>query len=354
MSKRIYFLDVLRVVACFMVIIVHSTEFFYLGDAGPSIASDSDALAISVINSPCRVAVPLFVLISAYLLVPLTTSTRVFFRKRLTRVVIPFIIWSILYATLPYLWGAMNAIDVKDSLLRLIYNFNDASGHLWFIYMLIGLYLFMPVISPWLDKASAKAELCFLAIWLFTTFFHYFRYRAGDIWGECVWNEFGTFWYFSGYIGYIVLAHFIRRHLNWNRSRMLSVGTLCFLIGYAITAAVFYYQSKQPGIDYTGLELGWSFCTFNLVIMSFGVFIIFKAIFDKPRDKEPRIVLDISRLSYGMYLMHIFVLGAMYSLFKGTMPTIGVIACTAITTFPLCYIITRLLAFIPGSKWIVG
>lgn len=354
MSKRIYFLDVLRVVACFMVIIVHATEFFYVGAEGPEIASASDALTITVINSPCRVAVPLFVMISAYLLVPLTLPAGIFFRKRFTRIVVPFAIWSLLYATLPYIWGELDAAGVKDSLLRLVYNFNGASGHLWFIYMLAGLYLFMPIISPWLEKASAKAERCFLAIWFFSTFLHYFRYWLGPVWGECLWNEFGPFWYFSGYLGYVVLAHYIRRHLTWSRRRMLTTGTLCFLIGYAITASIFYIQSLREGIDFTGLELSWTFCTFNLAIMSFGIFIIFKAIFSKPREKEPGLVLDISKLSYGMYLMHIFILGAMYSIFKDSMPTLWVIVCTALTTFPLCYLLTRLLAWLPAGKWITG
>ena len=53
----------------------------------------------------------------------------------------------------------------KDLLL----NFNYAAGHLWFVYMLIGLYLIMPLLSPWAEKVGKNELLVYLGIWLFTT-----------------------------------------------------------------------------------------------------------------------------------------------------------------------------------------
>ncbi|MDE7407019.1 MAG: acyltransferase, partial [Muribaculaceae bacterium] len=94
---RVVFLDYLRVLACFMVILVHACEFFYVGSDGISIASDYDALWTSLLNSPCRCAVPLFVMISSWLLVPLDEPVSKFMRRRLTRVVVPFLIWSVCY-----------------------------------------------------------------------------------------------------------------------------------------------------------------------------------------------------------------------------------------------------------------
>ena len=158
MGKRIVFLDYMRVIACFMVIMVHSCEFFFIDGANIGIRTPGDGFWVSVIDSAFRCSVPLFVIISAYLLVPISGAVSEFFKKRFVRVLVPFIVWSVLYATLPALWGAMDSADVVASLMRLAYNFNDASGHMWFIYMLIGLYLFMPVISPWLEKAGKKSR----------------------------------------------------------------------------------------------------------------------------------------------------------------------------------------------------
>lgn len=70
-KERIAFLDYLRVVACFMVMVIHSCEPFYLGGDGMLVANRWDALCVTVVECLCRVCVPLFVMVSSYLLFPL-------------------------------------------------------------------------------------------------------------------------------------------------------------------------------------------------------------------------------------------------------------------------------------------
>ena len=71
-TTRIVFLDYLRVLACLMVIATHSCDSFYIGPGGVwQCASESDRLWISIIDSIMRAAVPLFVMTSSYLLLPL-------------------------------------------------------------------------------------------------------------------------------------------------------------------------------------------------------------------------------------------------------------------------------------------
>lgn len=93
-TKRIVFLDYLRAIACFMVILVHVCEAFYFNLDGISFSSNADRWWISFIDSSLRPCVPLFIMASAYLLVPLKDSTPVFFKRRFTRVCIPFIVWG--------------------------------------------------------------------------------------------------------------------------------------------------------------------------------------------------------------------------------------------------------------------
>ena len=170
MQDRIVFLDYLRAIACLMVIVVHSCEFFFIDGDAIGIRSVSDGLWVSIIDSALRPSVPLFVMASSYLLLPLRQPTEVFFRRRFVRVVIPFVVWSLLYAVLPPLFAGMDTEEMKTSLLQLLTNFNANSGHLWFIYMLIGLYLFMPILSPWLEKVSRRGEEAFLILWLVASF----------------------------------------------------------------------------------------------------------------------------------------------------------------------------------------
>ncbi|MBQ2632329.1 MAG: acyltransferase, partial [Kiritimatiellae bacterium] len=99
-NGRIVFLDWMRVAACFMVMAIHSAEPFYLGGAEPNvtqIASGWDMLCITMTECICRCCVPLFAMASAYLLFPLNTPTGEFFRRRLVRVVIPFVVWAVPY-----------------------------------------------------------------------------------------------------------------------------------------------------------------------------------------------------------------------------------------------------------------
>ncbi len=90
MERRIVFLDYMRAIACFMVIIVHSCEFFFIDGSNIGIRSIDDGWWVSVIDSAFRCSVPLFVMISAYLLVPVVGNVKIFFKKRLIRVVVPF------------------------------------------------------------------------------------------------------------------------------------------------------------------------------------------------------------------------------------------------------------------------
>ncbi|NCC10347.1 MAG: hypothetical protein EOM31_07565, partial [Bacteroidia bacterium] len=100
-NERVIFLDYLRVIACFMVIMVHSCEFFFINGDQIGIRTVADGFWVSAIDSALRASVPLFVMASSYLLLPLKSDSMLFFRKRFVRVVIPFVIWSLLYAVLP-------------------------------------------------------------------------------------------------------------------------------------------------------------------------------------------------------------------------------------------------------------
>ena len=117
-------------------------------------------------------SVPLFVMASSFLLVPLTTGATTFFKRRFSRVLVPFIVWSLLYAVVPVLTGSISG-DIWQRVTTIHYTANIDSGHLWFIYMLIGVYLVMPVISPWINQVSKRGEEMFLAIWFLSTFTGY-------------------------------------------------------------------------------------------------------------------------------------------------------------------------------------
>ena len=242
---------------------------------------------------------------------------------------------------------------MKD-LSRIFLNFPTLAGHLWFMYPLISLYLFIPIISPWLRKATAKEERFFIGLFVLSTCMPYLNRWCGEVWGQCFWNEYHMLWYFSGYLGYLVLAHYIRVHLTWNRSKRFTVGIILMVIGAVWTIYSFYVQAIPGELHSTPvIEIGWAFCTINCVLLTTGTFLMFTCI---KRPQAPKLVTETSKLSYGMYLMHIFWLGLWVTVFKDTLalPTVTAIPCIAVVTFICCFVTTKIISFIPGSKWIVG
>ena len=111
-------LDFLRVTACFLVMTVHATEPFYLGGDGTLVLSGADAFWVSVFEGLARCCVPLFVIASGYLQLPLKYPAGEFFRRRFVRVVVPMVIWTLVYA---FAYGSP-----ASSLKGLLLNFNYA------------------------------------------------------------------------------------------------------------------------------------------------------------------------------------------------------------------------------------
>ena len=122
--KRIVFLDYVRVFACFLVMVVHASENFYGAEGstdmvGPQsyLANEADRLWVAVYDGFSRMAVPLFIIVSAFLLAPMKAglTSWQFYRQRCIRILPPFFIFMILYSTLPLLWGQ---IDAETSLIE--------------------------------------------------------------------------------------------------------------------------------------------------------------------------------------------------------------------------------------------
>ena len=364
-SNRIVFLDYLRVFACLMVMFVHACECFYFGDnGGLFFASKDDAFWVTAIDSACRAAVPLFVIASSYLLFPLTRPTGEFFKRRLVRVVVPFVVWCALYV-----WR----FDGKP--VDCLFNFPMATGgHLWFVPMLLGVYLLMPLLSPWAEKASEKEVRGWLILWLFTTTFPFLRKLCGlwcgapsfgavpYLYGECPWNGFGMFQFVSGFFGYLLLGLYFRRFvpaLSWRKT--LALAAPLWLVGYAIVAFFFFNRIPAEVIGQEGtyaaavdLEMSWEFCGTGVALTVVGYFLILR----KPNFSGwfyEKVIRPLSAASYGTYLMHIMVLVVLAEHLKGIVPTPVAIAGIAAGSFAISSVASIAIRKVPFvGKLIVG
>ena len=364
-GKRVVFLDYLRVIACFLVMVVHSVEPFYFdGDGNLHIASQWDALWVSLLDAAARACVPLFVMASSYLLFPLKRPTGAFFRRRLVRILVPFAIWAAAYT-----WR------FGGKWIELAFNFPSAGGHLWFVPMLFGLYLAMPLLSPWAEKASEKEVRGWLVLWLFTATFPFLRRLCGAwvgepsfgavpyLWGECAWNGFGTFQYVSGFFGYLLLGFYFRKfvpQLSWRKT--LSFALPLYLVGLAVMAGGFYaripgggaYPVHRPYAAAVELEMSIEYCGLGVAAATFALFAVIRK-FTATGWFYRFIVRPAAEASYGTYLMHIMILLPLMDLVKGHLSTPLAMVAVALMTFAVATVASCLLRRIPVvGKWIAG
>lgn len=352
-KERIVFLDWLRAIACMMVFVVHSSEALYSNDYVFSFTSDTARWSVLVFQSLVRSCVPLFLMASSYLLVPLKTDTFTFFKRRFNRVVVPLLVFLALYAVLPSFWGAQTWSQAWKELLHAYVNFPVAGSHLWFVYMLLGIYLIMPAISPWLARISRKEELFFLGIWLFTSTFYRLRpLLGGAIFGECWWGVNATFYYVSGFVGYVLLAHYIRTYVKWDKRKVLSICAPLFIVSFALLLASGAYYSTRCTTP-EELERDWQFLSFIPVVMSLAAFMLCRTITSSGWFYE-KVILKISAASYGMYLMHMLILPHYFRLFSPLMPEYIGIPLVAVATYITSFFISYLIGKLPFGKYIVG
>ena len=338
-AQREIWIDWMRVVACFLVIMTHSCEPFYLGGEGSLILTKADAIWVSVLNVIPRACVALFVVASSYLQFPLHYSTGEFFRRRAARILIPFLFWTVVYALV---WGEP-VQNFKDVLL----NFNYAAGHLWFVYMLVGVYLIMPLLSPWAERVGKKELLVYLGIWLFTTVIPFIRQWAGGpapvmygpsgipnpakypLWGEASWNTYGVFYYLCGFVGYLLLGLYFRKFvgkLSWGRT--LAIAIPLFLAGFAVCNVGFLTrvwadsQGVFPIEGPVGLaalwEGPWLNDTFGVALMAIAWILLFRKI-ERGGKFYEHVLLPVSKASYGIYLCHLLLLSVISGWIRGAL-----------------------------------
>lgn len=372
-KERIVFLDWLRVIACIMVMLIHSTEPFYLGNGGTLITCEANAFWSTIIDSAIRAAVPLYVMTSSYLLFPLVTDTRSFFKRRFTRVGFPLLVWLLAYSFLPMVGDGFGSVDVAANARHLPLNFPFTAGHLWFLYMILGIYLAMPIFSPWAARLSKRGEECFLALWLFTTAVPFFRKLAvaifglPEVFGEASWNEFGTLYYISGFMGYVILAHYLKRHVpkyHWRKT--LAIAIPLWVVGFVIVASWFWHYIPKSFPVETDinlaihLETSWTYCSIGVALTTIAYFLVARH-FTANGPFYHRWIIPLSRLSFGIYLIHIFFLGIVYqgttlllSSWNTWIATPVTILLTGILTFAISAIATKLISYLPFSKYIIG
>lgn len=346
--KYRYELDVLRVLACFLVVWQHVTECYYIQpDLG--VIKNTDTFTIGWLNSLTPIEVPLFVIISGYLLLPQASGTSTFLRKRLKRILYPFMTWCIIYAIYYVFKRGDSLHDVLRNILHIPVNFGTEIGHMWFIYMISGLYLLTPIISPWLKSCSKQELQGYLCLWALTCCLPYIHLVFPAVLGECFWNPSPTLYYFTGFAGYYVLGYYLRRY----GTPAIPKSLLILLAGYLLTVGIF--MSRIPdATTVSDLELGWRFCSINIAVSAYAVASLIIRIKWNPNGFMASFIKDCSQKSYAVYFIHLMWVFFFYPVMNVSgLPLYFKIPLTTVCSFLASYLVISLLYVIPKSrKWI--
>ncbi len=153
MKQRDISFDIIRILACFMVVLMHS----------PLPSADANGpflVALSYFTAPC---IGLFFMVSGALLLPVKTDYFTFLRRRFGKIAVPTVLWSLIYIALR-LFYSKSEINVLQSVGSIPFS-AQGEGVLWFIYTLCGLYLLAPILSGWLDRATKREIQFALTLW---------------------------------------------------------------------------------------------------------------------------------------------------------------------------------------------
>lgn len=372
---HINWIDFARVVACFLVVLAHCCDPFVARfDDNPV-----EFLSGAAWGSAVRPCVPLFVIISGVLLLPVNMDTHTFYKKRLTRIIAPLVFWGIVTPILYYGYvnsgvqpTNLNLADYTTSemlvkILTFPLNFNYDIIPLWYLYMLIGLYLFMPIITPWLQSATKKDLKLFLYIWGFTMLVPYLQMAAPllgykgnygnmGIFGVVDWNAFGTFYYFSGFLGYLVLAFYLKKYpLGWSWGKTWAVAAPLYIVGYCITYFGFVLTQKYYPGSYAQLEIIWYFYGMNVFMMTIAAYIVLQKVNIK-NERWAKAFAYVAKLTFGIYLCHFLLVQIGYDFVYNTIPVAPAlqIPIIAVLAFTVSAIVVLLLSKLPKSKYIIG
>lgn len=328
-DERLVWCDALRLLAFFLLLCCHAADPFY---ASAAYSTGGEAASADMVlwgvrwGSLVRPCVPLFVMLTGVLSLPVKDGMETFYRRRIPRVLYPFLIWSVIYYLTPWFtgvlgmdssvvhrlfcWAETDSQTLADGLrnvARMPFTFSFIACHMWYIYMLIGLYLYLPIFSAWVERATKRQKEIVLVLWAVSTLLPYFNeYVNHYAFGTCEWNSFGLFHYFAGFSGYMLLGHYIQHYVRWSLGKTLCVTLPMLLIGYAITLGGYTYIMNLPERTPEQVELFWTYNTPNVALMSAAFFLLLCRVKLSPSSRLARWLANLTSCGFGIYMIHYF------------------------------------------------
>lgn len=287
--EKNYNLELLRIIACFFVVCIHVSNYYCRGYAE---ISKSSYLFAVLIDGICRIAVPLFFMISGALLLPEAPDLKKNIR-RIRRMLVVLVVWSIVY----YFWNQWYRGEDYDFVMILN---RPVKLHLWYLYVLIGIYLILPFLQKMVQNLSRGLLWYFVGLWVAAQGLELFLSEL-DVEIRYPIPVVGTFCY----LGYFVLGYILQKY-----GKDIPITPFwCYwmaALAIGITVVVTAVISINNGEHYE------DFFEYRNMLIALGAAMIFILAWKKESPKYPERIkgwIDvISRNSFAIYLSHILYL----------------------------------------------
>lgn len=347
MKNRIWYIDLIRITAIFLVIGVHVAS----GNFDWYQVNSVEWQTINFYDSVARICVPLFVMISGvFFLDPNKKfSIRQLYRKNILRIVRVFLFWSSLYAVFmaffPFNSFSMGQVE------EMVDRFIEGHFHLWFLFRIIELYIMTPFLRKIAEEKKMMRYLmayCFVLGILAPTIRRFPIGSTVTIIDDWI-NLDITF----GYVGYFFAGNYLYRYDITQKVKrwIYGLGIVGFLVTFIGTA----YLSITAGEPVSYL---YEYLTPNIMIMSIAVFVWFKETFQHRTfsPKAQKWIREFSNIAFGVYLSHVLII---FLLNQGNInakllhPIISVPLLIIVVAI-LGYAFVKVLIRIPGlKKWLL-
>lgn len=333
-------MDLLRILACFSVVMLHAAAQFwnYLP------VRSAEWVVCNVYDAAFRFGVPLFVMISGrfFLSTPGETNIKQLYGKHIKRLFVVFVLWSVLYGIGDCaVWVNVNGF-AWDSLISEVFM---GRYHLWYLPMLMGIYMIIPILKKWILHCEKK-DIEYLLI-LFAIF--RIGFSTLDI------MEFPTYIpHFlgqfkldlaGGNVGYFVLGYYLYQYPPQKRmQKFIYLSGLLGLIGAILVSTM---TSWRKGVPTATAFDSFSVFTFCVVV---ALYVFFQEAVGKAKlQKSSRLIRELSADTFGIYLLHLGLLEmlTLWGINTRMVNNIVGIPLIAILCFLLCAVVASILRRIP-------
>lgn len=342
--------DILRIIAIILVIYNHTstdgyayfTTFFDKTIPGYTSAVYLIYMFISVL---CKVAVPIFFMISGFLLLGKIETYSVIFKHRILKQVIVLVIISLLYYSI--------STTIKDKsiagFLEALYS-GTINGSFWFLYAYISFLLLLPFLRKMVNNMEKKEYYYLvLLVIIFKTLIPVLQYLLFvDMVKINAYMSIGSFADYA--VLYPLLGYGIAKYpLTLKQKKYLYISAMILIEIVMILTSFNILLTKR--VDE---EIYAKFFPCCEMVSSLSVYSIITDLSKKIKNEKIKsIIKTIGSCVFGVYLLHIIFLALLRPCFEGMknyLPVFLSIWIYILFIFLICAIITYLLKKIPGIR----